>query len=367
MKVVFLTECYHPIKNGVVNCIDLIKEELNNLGHEVKIISPNLLRSHNGLIQVPSFNISGDRGYHLCFPALSAQAVQAIRDCDIVHSHHPFVMGLWGQNLAKRYNKPFVLTNHTQYLTYVRVIMGKFFEHPVRTYLKGFYGRCDKIVVPSHEIESQVQALTAASTINIPNGINTRRFRQGNGNAVRFRLGIKPQEKVLLYVGRVSPEKSIINLIQSLELVKHDFNLIMVGDGPDLGRAKKMVSKLSLVGRVHFVGSVPYSEVPDYFAASNIFVSCSTSEVYPLVMMEANAAGLPCVAPPAPGNSEIIESGITGFLRPAGIEFAQGVDSLLINTKLLKSLSDSAAQKADQFSIENSVAKLLQTYESILR
>lgn len=366
MRVVFITECYHPIRNGVVNCIDLIKNELNQLGHEVTIIAPSLNNDHQkDLIQVPSFNISGNRGYHLCFPAFSRQAVQAIRECDVVHSHHPFTMGLWAQNLAKKYKKPFLLTNHTQYLTYVNIILGKFFNSPVKSYLKNFYKNCSNIVVPSQEIESQVKALINTPTVFIPNGINVRRFRQGNGSAVRFRLGIDQQEKVLLYVGRVSPEKSMISLLESLELVKHGFTLIVLGDGPDLPKAKSFVSKSSLKNRVHFVGSMPYGEVPDYFSASNIFVSCSTSEVYPLVMMEANAAGLPCVAPPAPGNSEIIESGITGFLRPAGAEFAQGVDSLLNNSRLLKSFSESALKKANQFSIQNSVTQLLKVYESV--
>ena len=120
------------------------------------------------------------------------------------------------------------------------------------------------------------------------------------------------------HVGRVSPEKGVIPLVQSFARIAHEFpaaRLVIAGDGPDIPRARQAVADRALNGRVVFLG---YREdIADIYGALDLFVLNSTTEGLPNAILEAMAFGVPVVATAVGGTPEVVHDGDTGLLIPS--------------------------------------------------
>lgn len=368
MKIVLLTEAYLPIKNGVVHSVELLANELSLLGHQVKIISPNPHSVHHHdrrAFHVPAIPLPGRSGYQISFPQYSS-AQHIIESADIVHAHHPFILGSWGQKLARAQKIPFVFTNHTQYLTYTHYVpyLGGIIKRPLDYYLRRFFNQSTLIIAPA---ESTVRDLKnyhlKTPIVHVPNGVEVDRFSQGNPQALRQELKIKPQEKVLLYTGRISEEKNIDFLIRTVASIKEKFRLVLVGDGPQLSMMRALVAKLNAQDYIHLIGPRNYNQMPDVYALGDIFVTASESEVHPLVLLEAFNAGLPTVVIRARGTADIVDHGKTGLItRKTQTAFAGAIKKLLRNTYLRQRLAKAALVEGRRYSIKNTTQKMLDAY-----
>ena len=150
----------------------------------------------------------------------------------------------------------------------------------------------------------------------IPNGIDFNRFRQNTGlDALKARFSVRDDERVLLYVGRLSGAKRIEILIRlTKRLLKEGLKLktVIVGEGPDRNRLESL--SRSIAENIVFTGRIPHSQIPDYYFLGDVFVLPSLSEGLPTVLLEAAAAGKPCVASNVNGVPDIVVHGATGFL-----------------------------------------------------
>ena len=373
MNIVFVTEAYLPITNGVVHVIQLASEELHRRGHTVKIIAPAPSGVHpksRFAHYVPALPFPGGSGYQLAFPVFST-ANKLIEQADIVHTHHPFTMGSWAQNIAKDRRKPFLFTSHTQYLRYTHHIpvAGSLITKPLASYLTTFANKCTVVIAPAAQTAEALQNSGITKPIQVvPNGIDIKRFSKGDGERWRTKLNISKNDTVLLFTGRLAEEKSIDFLIRAVAELDESVHLILVGDGPERDKLTELVASLYLAHRVHFVGEISYRLMPDVYAGANIFVTASKSEVHPLTVIEAQAAGLPAVVIDAPGTAEIVQNNITGLVtKPTKTAFVAAVRELTQQPVLMQRLGRSAATHARRFSVEASVDKLLDTYQMAKR
>ena len=150
----------------------------------------------------------------------------------------------------------------------------------------------------------------------IPNGVDYEQFRQIlDLDALKARLSVRDDERVLLYVGRLSNAKRIEILITLTKtLLKEGFKLktIIVGEGPYRRRLERF--SRSIEKNIVFTGYIPHSQIPKYYLLADIFVLPSLSEGLPTVLLEAAAAGKPCVASNVNGVPDIVIHKETGFL-----------------------------------------------------
>lgn len=187
----------------------------------------------------------------------------------------------------------------------------------------------------------------------VPPGVNLKKFSRKNNSG----------NIDLLYVGRMTKEKNIEDLLSALHIVKAPYCLKLVGAGGHLKKIKEIAKKLLPGKKIIFVGKKKYVE--KYYAKSKFFVFPTKYEAFGLVILEAMAAGLPVIAfRPSKkfltASDEIISDGIDGFLVRDIKEMAKKIELLLRNKRLRLKMSENALAKAKKFSWTNHTKKLLE-------
>jgi glycosyltransferase involved in cell wall biosynthesis len=356
VRIALLTDCFHPVQNGVVHHVHLLRRGLERLGHTVCVVTPGKPHPADGpdVLRYPALPL-GTTGYGIGW--LLDRATWALLDAaDVLHAHHPFLSGLLGLAARRRSGAPLVFTNHTRYDLYLDIYLpwslplGS--RAALHTWWRAFAQACDAVVAPSRGT-AQVLAehRIAESTTVVPNGIDTGRFA-GAAPLNRAALGLPADAVLALYVGRLSAEKNLLALLDAYRLAaqaERASRLLLAGEGPQHAELEAAVAAWGLAGRVRLLGAVSYDEVPRLLAACDIFVSASVSESHPLTFLEAGAAGLARLGVRSPGVSDSIEDGQTGLLAPdAGTEFAGRIVALATNDALRRTLGREAQAESAQ-------------------
>jgi glycosyltransferase involved in cell wall biosynthesis len=126
---------------------------------------------------------------------------------------------------------------------------------------------------------------------------------------------------------------------------------------------------MGIVDQVHFTGMVPYHEIPSYLVAADAFVTASVTEVHPLSVIEAMAAGLPVLGIHSPGVSDTVESGETGFLVPEEdlAAFTARMVRLVTDAEERRAMGEKARQAVKKYSIERTSQIMLEHYTTVTR
>ena len=152
-------------------------------------------------------------------------------------------------------------------------------------------------------------------------GVDPKQFHPGPRLHARRRVGLPAEgDPVLLYVGRLSPEKGVDVLIDACSILAREgrrFQCHIIGTGPLAGPLQARIDRLGLGERVRLLGPRPQAELPDWYRAADVFVLPSHSEGVPNVLLEAAACGLPCVATRVGGVPEISDRGDIRLVPPA--------------------------------------------------
>lgn len=157
-------------------------------------------------------------------------------------------------------------------------------------------------------------------------------------------------ELEIICVGRLAPAKAQLILLRACELLirrGRKVRLRLVGDGPDRRRLEAAAAHLGITGRVIFEGALSHDRVLELYRAADLFVLASFAEGVPVVLMEAMAMEIPCVATRITGVPELIEHGVSGLLVPPAdaVALADAVETLLDDPALRASLGKAAREK----------------------
>ncbi len=211
--------------------------------------------------------------------------------------------------------------------------------------------RCKKIIYPSNNIQKQIlEDYKIKKGKVIHHGIDLKPFGKGN----------QSKKNYALTVANFSPQKGIDKLIHVARASQNKF--IVLGDGEKRGDYEKLIKKYSLGKRIFLEGQ---KKPLKYYAQSKIYVLPSRYEAFGLVLLEAMASGLPCIAFKPDGkkiitaSDEIIKDKKTGFLVKDEKEMAEKIDLLLSDEKLRKKMGKAARKEAEKYSIKKEVEKIL--------
>jgi glycosyltransferase involved in cell wall biosynthesis len=383
MRIGIFTECYKPVINGVVNSVIGFKSGLEELGHEVFVFCPTYNdyiddpRDKN-IIHCPSFPIPGKSGYHYIF-SLNKKIKDLAKTMDIIHVQHPFIMGARAVSVSKEFNIPIAFTNHTQYdqyLHYIPLLNAKTSMKILLNYLHGFTKKLDLIIAPAKGIKNKLESFGVKTPIEIvPNGIDTKKFNAVTSskeiNIIRKKLLIDPDYKILIYTGRIAEEKNLTFLLSCFKKLIIDYPetfLILAGGGLEIEKFKKMIIDLKLLKNACVTGFISYDEVAKYLDASDMYITCSKSEVHPLTLLEAMASGLPSVIVKAPGTGDIITDNVDGLIANENIDdVIKKIIALLANKKLYSIISNNALKTSSKYSIISTTKRLLEAYEITIK
>ncbi len=375
MRIVLMSDAYHPVINGVINHVSLLKKWLTRLGEEVWLLTPGAPHPDDeaDVIRYAGMPL-GKSGYAVGAP-LNQRAQDALNRADIIHTHHPIVSGLSATWVTWQKGTPLVFTNHTRYDLYTNqylpFIPKEFAQHAVAAFYRSFTKRCSALIAPSAGAAEVMRVWGAASPIRvIPNGVEVDRFCMPPRTVTRAELGIPDDAVVGVFVGRMSGEKSINHLLRLFAAAASaECWLLLVGDGPEIDDYRSLAQELAVDERVTFAGRVPYEQMPDYLALSNFFVSASVTEVHPLTVIEAMAAGLPVLGVHSPGIADTVTDGQSGLLAVMGddADFTQKFLALTRDAGLRRDLGKQAKVVSQRYSAETNARAILCLYQELLR
>lgn len=370
MRIGMVTACYKPVMNGVTRMVALYKESMEAAGHDVTVFTlgePDPDGDEPGVVRTPGIAL-GDTGYYLNF-RYTREAQERLREMDIVHCHHLFM----SVEIAHRYgNCPILYTNHTRYDLYT----GAYSPLPqptadaiMRQVWPEFTSYCDVIITPSASVRDIMRDFGVTQRIEIiPNGINLKPFCSPADPQRREEYDVPPDATLLIYTGRLAAEKGLDKLVVQFGLAREvlpDLHLLLVGKGPYMEKLRQQVANLHLEGAVRFAGAVPYEKVGNLLTMGDIYITASVSEVHPLSVIEAMAAGLPIVAVSSPGISDTVTSGKQGLLASRPEALAAAIAALASNRQWREDMGSAAEEASRQYDIRRTVGQTLDLYNDL--
>jgi len=376
------TNTYLPVISGVVRSIRSFRDELTHQGHNVFIFAQehgDYIDKDPFIFRYPSLSLPTGVDIPAAIPIspFIDRLLPAVK-LDVIHTHHPFLLGQTAVTKAQELNLPLVFTFHTQYREYTHYIplsadtVQNFLKSAVDRWLQDFMRRCQHIIIPSESMRDILvneYGLKSNFTV-IPTGIDLDAYRTVSGEKIRRKRNWE-KDIVMISVGRLAPEKNWATLIQAAALVLKEypqFRLALIGDGSDRKSLESLAKELGIRKRVTFIGSLAFSETSSYMKAANLFGFASITETQGLATLEAMAAGLPVVAVNASGTRDILKHGQQGYLVENNAEaLAAGIKKLLADPDRMQKFAEAAYKKAQSFDIEHLTGKLLDVYEQAIR
>ncbi len=380
MKILMMTNTYFPIVGGIEQSIRSFCDEFRRMGHEVLIAAPSYegkSEDEEHLIRVPAWKkfYKTDFSVNLPVPGLFPKIMKTFSP-DIVHSHHPFLMGDFALRLSRQYHRPLVFTYHIMVEKYVHYlpIQNEAVKRFVIEIAAGYANLADQVIVPSQSVHEILLGRGVVTPIElIPTGVELERFSNGNGADFRKRNSIPPGAFVIGHVGRLAPEKNLDFLVNCLtEFLKKEpsVHVLMVGQGPSQAMIKAAFERSGLGERIHLTGFLYKTDLVAAYFAMDVFAFASFSETQGVVLLEAMAAGVPVVAIDAPGTREIVKDRFNGRSIDAADQ-RKFVDALAeiahCSPEESRALKRQAKETAGQYSINSCARRMLEVYANMCR
>jgi 1,2-diacylglycerol 3-alpha-glucosyltransferase len=378
MKILMVTNTYAPHVGGVARSVTGFSETYREMGHDVVVVAPRFEGTppdEPDVIRFPALRrLSGsDFSVPLPVPWRIRWALRRFAP-DLVHSHHPFLLGDTALRVSALQGIPIVFTHHTMYEEYTHYVPGdspalKRFAIELVT---GYCNLCDAVVAPSETVRDVLVSREVTAPIEvIPTGVDLDYFASGRREVFRDELGISDDEFVIGHVGRLAPEKNLGFLARAVARYlrdRADCHFVIAGAGPSSDEIRTVLDQAGCAGRLHLLGLLDRDRLADCYAAMDLFAFASQTETQGMVITEAMASGLPVVAVDASGVREVVKDGVNGRLlqREDEAEFGAAIDwCRSLTSEELKDLRGGILETARAFSMGATARRAIQLYEKL--
>jgi glycosyltransferase involved in cell wall biosynthesis len=323
MNILKMTNTYKPLVGGLEKSVSHFAREFREMGHRVVIVAPEYpdMVPEEDVIRVPAMQHFNGTNFSVQLP-VQGTLTAALGDFipNIVHSHHPFLIGDTALRIASKFNVPLVFTHHSLYEENVHYMPGN--EEALKRFVielsTGYANLADHVFAPSESVRILVKARGVLSPVDVvPTGIYTEQFTRGAGKTFRRKNNIPADAFVVGHVGRLAPEKNLGFLTRAVaQFLKMNLNahFLIGGTGTSEETIKEIAAKEGVGDRLHLAGILNGKDLVNAYHAMDVFVFASMSETQGLVVTEAMAAGIPVVAVDAPGVREVVKDQVNGRL-----------------------------------------------------
>lgn len=415
MKIVIATAVYYPMINGVAVFSHNLAVGLAKRGNDVMVICPsqtgkNYVRIVDGVktVYLKSVDVKvypdqihatpkkkrllGIEVPHLfykhglrvsIFPKTEVKKALDGFCPDVVHVQVSDPIGLSVVWYARKHNIPVVTTEHNQPDVFtdplkVPGLMKKPVNFLLASYFRNRQSKSDFVTMPTEKAIKDL-ILDRGKGFPVPvaavsNGVDLTNFKPGVvSDGFYEKYGIQKDRKIVLYVGRVDPEKKVGTVIDAFEMMHREeipsTMLLIVGDGVDKIRLLRRVEKAGLTQAVKFVGKVLPPELYDFYRIGDMFVTASEIETQGRALIEAAACGLPLVAVDKGAVSEVCRNDENGYLcQPGNVaEISEAMVKIMSDDKLRKKFSKNSIEIADEHDFEKTLDKFLNIYKKIIK
>ncbi|ACA60553.1 glycosyltransferase [Candidatus Desulforudis audaxviator] len=387
MKVVIGSESFYPNVSGVAVTTMNLASHLAGKGHEVTVIVPSPSRQSyqerlaDGLTvqRIGSFPNPFRRDFRVTFFP-RALVGRILDQCtpDIIHLQDPASIGCALLSEAGKRRIPVVISHHftldyvLAYLWFLKPVHG-----PLRRWLTSrmirFYNSCRYVITPSQTVMCQLElAGLKTRTKVISNGVDLNRFfAYEPPSSIRAALQL-PNQPIVLYVGRIDPEKSLDTLIRAIPIVlaRHKVHFVLCGGGNLLEALKKQLRKNGLTNSVTLMGPLEYHSelLPRIYQLATCFVIPSGMETQSIVTLEAMASGLPVVAARAAALPELVVDGDNGLLFRFGDDqdLAAKINLLLEDEEMRRQMGRRSLENVVRHELERSLNQIEAIYNEVV-
>jgi 1,2-diacylglycerol 3-alpha-glucosyltransferase len=235
-----------------------------------------------------------------------------------------------------------------------------------------FSNRCDLTIAPSIKIKKLLEGYGVTKPVDVlATGVKVSDYsKKVKANNFRQQYGLKPNDKLLIFVGRLGKEKNVDFLISAMPLIQKTIKnakLIIIGDGPHRANLQKQAINSGIKESVIFTGYFKKLEVVKAYQSSDIFVFASLTDTQGMVVVEAAAAGLPIVAVKDDAFGEFLRNGQNGFNTQRNKkDFSDKVVKILSKKTLYNKMSKKSQEIAREFTIEKQTKKLVGIYRKLM-
>jgi glycosyltransferase involved in cell wall biosynthesis len=374
VRAALFTNNYLPFRGGVTISVETLRRGLEAAGHEAWVFAPRFPGAPadgSRVVRYPSLPAATYPEFALAVPYSRriGRLVQRL-GVDVLHAHHPFLLGPTAARLARRLGRPLVFTYHTRYEKYAHYVplSRRLVESAAIRLSTRFAARSDMVIAPSALVRDELQARGVRAPIAVvPTGVDLQRFSPGDRDAARRALRLPTSGALLLYVGRLDPEKSVERVLLAFDRLAStvpDARLVLVGQGTAGAPLRARARSLGAAPRIAFLGARPHEALADCYRAADAFLFASETETQGLVLAEAAACGIPAVAVSAPGCEEVVRDGETGLLAksdPAAL--ADAAIGLLLDEPRRRQMGRAARAVAErEFDARLQITRTLDVY-----
>lgn len=367
MRIAYFTETFLPSTDGVVTRLRHTLQELSRFGDEVLVFAPA-----GGPERYAGARVVGVRGIpfpmypqvKLCPPHPGLGRALSEFEPDVVHVVNPVILGPGGVYYARRLGIPLVASYHTNIATYASLYRLGFLANFARRAIRGLHNQANLNLCTSEATARYLRNEGVRRVRLWPQGVDSRLFSPEK-RSMHWRERLSdghPREKLLLFVGRLAPEKGISSLRHVLRKLP-GVRLAVVGDGPDRRRLEQEFSGMPAV----FTGFLHGEDLARAYASADLFLFPSTTETLGMAMLEAMASGLPVVAARSGASEEVVEEAVSGLLYTPG-DVSGMVDAVwdaLSGEERMKRLREGARRAALGRSWEEATRTLRGYYKAL--
>ena len=386
MTIALFSDSYLPTKSGVVTVVVQLQEQLRKLGHRVILVTVETTNEYEtydpDIYRVHSVALGLGTDQYVGIPAMHP-LIHFLRDAgvELIHCHTEFGIGKAGLRAAHILKIPAICTTHTMwtdfykyYLTFGNLISPKI----INGIMKKYYGKFDSLIGVSTKARNyfkQPGMLPQMPSIIIPNAIDKEKFQKQHiseeqKKALRQSYGIKDDEIMMLFVGRIGEEKRVFELLQVCQnVIKKNsrIKMIFVGNGPAFEEIKTKAQEQISEKTVIFPGFIEWTKVSEYYESADIFVTASLSEMHSMTILEAQLSGLPIVVRRDESYLDSVFNDENGYLTDSEEEMEKRILELADDREKRLAFGKRSLEITKRFTIETHIKKTLKVYEEVMK
>lgn len=323
MKIVYFSDSFLPIVDGVGNVVYQYAYNMANMNNEVYVVAPQADTGYRGSMPFEIIDYVGVKApvmksYKVGTPVLDAHCINRLRMIkpDIVHVHSPFTAGQAGLVYAKRNKVPVIGTFHSKYHDdFYEVSKSEIVAEVGSKAVKEFFNQCNEVWTVSNGSAEELHSYGYKKDIVIiENGTDPRPLADEAAKRVskQYALG---SSLVLLYVGQINRKKNIKTIIEAFSMIEGDVKLVLAGQGPHLKEMQEYAKKCKVADRTVFTGYIGDREdMMGLYRRAELFVFPSLYDTSGLVVREAATQETPSVVVRGSAAAECIKDWLNGFL-----------------------------------------------------
>lgn len=370
MRIALFTETFLPKVDGIVNTLCYLLEYLEQEGHETILFAPNTAPKQYAstpIVHCPAYPLPFYPEFSVPFPYLNMSDELSRFQPDIVHVVSPFVLGIAGIRHARRLNVPVVASYHTDIPGFAEQWgFGALIVQPSWSIMRWIHNQADLNLCPSYATMHKLEEQSFERLKVWSRGVETKLFNPSQYSSEwRYKLtNGHPNDPLLIFVGRLSPEKRADWLRPVLDTYPN-IRLAIVGDGP----AREQLEELFADTQTVFTGYLRGEELAHAYASADLFMLPSAHETFGNVALEAMASGLPVIAAAAGGPLDFVKHGQNGlFFDPdSQADLIKKVGVLINDLDFVQELGQNARHSAEARSWTAVLGGLTDDYEAVLK